>query len=144
VKINNENFEPSNLISEESTGNLMALNVDSSRRRVIEDLRMIQAQFPFLEITPFPTAIVSKVLDGSTAEDLALPDGTILVRFTSTNHFTASIRGRAGMSEADGEGNSSSMLNPTYGWFYVRGLNSISVFSTVADTQVFCHCIQQM
>jgi hypothetical protein len=107
-------------------------------------LMALRAQMPFINIMPFPTKALAFKLLAGVAQDIALPQGTKLIRFSSGGTYYASRMTAqlpvAGSGEAIETG---SMQTPADEWWYVEDVTSISMVA-VADTDVTIACFIQL
>jgi hypothetical protein len=133
-------------VSQEHFHEWEALNDRYDSRRVhIEDLNRIRSQYPFLEITQWPGSIANVKLAANVAQDIRLPNGTVLVRLSATAPFLAARGGNATLDiQAQPDDGVASLVSPTYCWFYARGLQNISVISEFANCVVSAHCILEL
>jgi hypothetical protein len=114
----------------------------------LNDLMSLRRDFPFLPIMPFPALARSMFLtNAGQAVDFRLPNGAALAYFKGNNPWFMSIHGAATVPSAtnaqsptnyatDTGNENSSFMSPEGVWWYVRGVQTVSMVSAVAGAIV--------
>lgn len=107
-------------------------------------LMALRAQMPFINIMPFPTKVLAFKLLAGVVQDIALPQGTKLIRFSNGGTYYASRMTAALPVAGSGDAiETGSMQTPSDEWWYVEDVVSISMIA-LADTDITIACFIQL
>lgn len=106
-----------------------------------ELLASIRMKHPFLVIVPYPDKVVSVVLGANVAQDIAIPSGTMFVKFSGRagKDFWVSRNGAAvvpavnATNSAESLYDSGCIINPDKEFYFVGRARNVSVISDVAN-----------
>lgn len=137
--------QPANLINEEisTVAPLAAIKQPGEPitqvQNVESDLLLLRMELPFLPIVKYPRTVKTLFLGANIAGDIAIPGGAALVKFRGPLDYYVSFGGRAVVPTAASvleNPDNDSIFRPEGEWYYIGGINQISVVGPNAGTIV--------
>jgi len=117
---------------------------DFARRMFNPRLMALRAQLPGIKIMPMPNEVLAYKLTANTPQDIRLPSGCKLVKFSGNGEYFITRKGSAqvptSVHEWDGSG---ALMNPEDVYYYVEEINSLSAIAPY-DCRLSVECFIQL
>lgn len=118
---------------------------DLAHRMANPKLMAIRAQNPFLIISPFPNESVSVLLAAGLPQDIDLPRGTKMIRFSGNCEYYINRKGNAQIPDGTANTKNSGSIYKPENMFYYTGeeIHQLSIVGPAVGV-VTVHCFVQL